>query len=96
MIDLRKNTYKYHRMALDTFGKTPDESRVQVLEVLKSVKKVWAVYPNSILVISFFDTKATELVNIFSEGTLSVRREAYDILTNIDPKRNMYQKIMAN
>jgi hypothetical protein len=96
MIDLRKNTYKYHRLALDTFGKTPDDSRTQVLDVLKSVKKVWNVYPNSILVISFFDTKATELVNIFSEGALNVRREAYDILTNIDPKRNIYQKIVSN
>jgi len=96
MLDLRKNTYKYHRLALDTFGKTPDQSRTQVLDVLKSVKKVWTVYPNSILVISFFDTKATELVNIFSEGSLPVRREAYDILTGIDPKRNIYQKIVAN
>jgi hypothetical protein len=96
MIELRKNTYKYHRLALDTFGKTPDASRSQVLEILKSVKKVWAIYPSSILVISFFDTKATELVNIFSEGSLPVRREAYDILTSIDPKRNIYQKIVSN
>ncbi len=96
MTELRKNTYKYHRMALDTFDKTPDQSREQVLEVLKNVKKVWGIYPNSILVISFFDTKATELVNIFSEGSLNVRREAYDILNAIDPKRNIYQKIIAN
>ncbi len=96
MVELRKNNYKYHRLALDTFGKTPDQSRTQVLDILKSVKKVWTVYPNSILVISFFDTKATELVNIFSEGSLPVRREAYDILTSIDPKRNIYQKIIAN
>lgn len=96
MADLRKSNYKYHRLALDTFGKTPDQSRTLVLDVLKSVKKVWTVYPNSILVISFFDTKATELVNIFSEGNLPVRREAYDILSNIDPKRNIYQKIVSN
>jgi hypothetical protein len=96
MVDLRKNTYKYHRLALDTFDKNPDESRQIVLDVLKNVKKVWTIYPNSILVISFFDTKATELVNIFSEGNLSVRREAYDILTSIDPKRNIYQKIISN
>jgi hypothetical protein len=96
MADLRKNTYRYHRMALDTFDKTPDQSREQVLEVLKNLKKVWGINPNSILVISFFDTKATELVNIFSEGSLSVRREAYDILNAIDSKRNIYQKIIAN
>lgn len=96
MVELRKNTYKYHRLALDTFDKTPDESRQTVLTVLKNVKNVWQIYPNSIFVISFFDTKANELVNIFSEGNLGVRREAYDLLNMLDPKRNIYQKIIAS
>ena len=94
--DLRKNTYRYHRLALDTFDKTPDQSRDVILDVLKNVKKVWTIYPNGIFVISFFDSKAIELVNVFSEGNLPVRREAYDILTAIDSKRNIYQKIIAN
>jgi len=96
MVEMRKNTYRYHRLALDTFDKTPDQSREIILDVLKNVKKVWTIYPNSIFVITFFDSKATELVNIFSEGSLAVRREAYDILTSIDPKRNIYQKIISN
>jgi len=96
MVELRKNTYKYHRLALDTFDKTPDDSRVMMLTVLKNLQKVWQIYPNSIFVISFFDAKANELVNIFSEGNLSVRREAYDILSAIDPKRNIYQKIISS
>jgi hypothetical protein len=96
MSELRKNTYRYHRLALDTFDKTPDQSRQMVLDVLKNVKKVWAINPSSIFVISFFDSKANELVNIFSEGNLQVRREAYDILSSIDPKRNIYQKIVGN
>lgn len=96
MVELRKNTYKYHRQALDTFDKTPDQSRQIVLNVLKSLKTVWTIYPNSIFVISFFDTKAIEIVNIFSDGNLQVRREAYDILNTLDPKRNIYQKIISN
>jgi Fe-S-cluster formation regulator IscX/YfhJ len=96
MVDLRKNTYKYHRLALDTFDKDPDKSRELILETLRDIKKVWNIYPNSILIISFFDTKATELVNIFSEGNLNVRREAYDLLVALDPKRNIYQKIISN
>lgn len=96
MTELRKNTYLYHRQALDTFDKTPDESRKIVLDVIKNVKNVWSIYPNSIFVISFFDTKATEIVNIFSDGNISVRREAFDVLNTIDPKRNIYQKIISN
>lgn len=96
MADLRKNTYNYHRLALDTFEKDPDQSRSKILEALKNVKKVWTIYPSSILVISFFDTKSTELAKIFSEGSLNIRREAYDILTALDPKRNVYQSIISN
>ncbi len=95
MVELRKNTYKYHRLALDTFDKTPEESRQIILSVLKNIRTVWQIYPNAIFVITFFDSKANELVNVFSEGSLNVRREAYDILTAVDPKRNIYQKIIA-
>jgi hypothetical protein len=96
MVDLRKNTYRYHRLALDTFDKSPDQSREVILETLKNLKKVWLIYPNSIGVISFLDAKAIELVNLYSEGSLQVRKEAYDILSSIDPKRNIYQKIISN
>ncbi len=96
MADLRKNSYNYHRLALDMFEKDPDQGRAKILEALKNVKKVWTIYPSSILVISFFDTKSIELSKIFSEGSLNIRREAYDILTALDPKRNVYQSIISN
>jgi hypothetical protein len=94
--ELRRNTYRYHRLALDNFHKTPDESRLIVLDVLKNMKKVWQINPSSIFIVSFFDAKSNELVNILSEGNLQVRREAHDLLLEIDPKRNVYQKILGN
>lgn len=95
MIDLRKGLYKYHRLALDTFNDDPDNSRKLIVEVLRDFKKVRGIYPNSILVISFLDAKSDELVDIFSEGNIQVRREAYDILTTIDPsKASAYEKII--
>ena len=95
MVELRKGIYKYHRLALDTFNDDPDNSRKLIVEVLREFRKVRNVYPNSILVISFLDAKSDELINIFSEGNLQVRREAYDILIAIDPtKSNSYEKII--
>jgi len=96
MVDLRKNTYVYHRLSLDTFDKNPDQSREKILEVLKNIKRIWIIYPSSIAIISFFDTKSAELSKIFSEGNLNVRREAYDILTTVDPKRDVYKAIIGN
>jgi hypothetical protein len=96
MTELRKNTFRYHRLALDNYSKKPDDARTIILDVLRNVKKVWQINPTSIFVITFFDAKATELVNVFSEGNLTVRREAYDILSSLDPKRNIYQKIIGS
>ncbi|MFM8832500.1 MAG: hypothetical protein ACKOEV_02510 [Cytophagales bacterium] len=46
-------------------------------------------------IISFFDAKFTELAKIFSEGSnLNLRREAFDILSQVDPKRDIYQTIL--
>lgn len=97
MIDLRKAIYTYHRHGLDRFESNPDESREVILSGLKDIKKVRDINPNAILVISFFDAKGKELANIFSDGNIQVRRQAYDIITAIDPSnRSMYEKIIQN
>ena len=97
MTDVRKSIYNYHRQGLDTFEKTPDKSREIILKGLKDIKKARDINPNAILIISFFDAKSKELANIFSEGALPVRREAYDLIIGIDPSnRSSYEKIIQN
>lgn len=96
MTEMRKNTYRYYRQGLDQFDKKAEESRNTILNVVKEVRKAWTINPNSILVITFFDAHAPELVNVFSGGSLGVKREAYDILTTIDSKRSIYQNILQS
>ena len=97
MIDLRKAIYNYHRLGLDTYESNPDQSRQVILNGLRDIKKVRDINPNSILVVSFFDAKGKELADIFSEGSIQVRRQAYDIITAIDPSnRSNYEKIIQN
>jgi hypothetical protein len=95
--DIRKALYSYHRLGLDTFDKNPDQAREIILKGLKDVKKARDINPNAIMVVSFFDTKAKELANVFSEGQLPIRREAYDLITTMDPtNRANYEKIIKN
>jgi hypothetical protein len=94
--DLRKGSYKYHRLGLDAYQKDANQSQDQMLEVLKNIKKVWNIYPTSVLISSFFDAKFNELANVFHDASLNTKREAYDILTSIDPKRTVYQKIISD
>lgn len=97
MTDVRKSLYNYHRLGLDSFEKTPDQSREIILKGLKDVKKARDINPNAILVISFFDAKSKELANIFSDGALPLRREAYDLIVAMDPSnRSNYEKIIKN
>ncbi len=97
MQDIRVGLYEYHRLGLDTFEQSPDESRKTILSVLEKIRKVRKTYPNSIFVIAFLDAKSDELINIFSEGNIQVRRQAFDILAEIDPsKRNDYEAIIKN
>lgn len=97
MVDLRKAIYNYHRHGLDIFESDPEQGRQVILNGLKDIKKIRDINPNAILVVSFFDAKGKELADIFSDGNIQVRRQAYDIITAIDPSnRSNYQKILEN
>jgi hypothetical protein len=97
MAPLREGIYNYHRLGIDRMVEDQDGARQQILNVLKEIQKVNNLKPNSILVISFFDAKSDELLQVFSQGNMQVRREAYDIITKIDPtKIDRFQSILQN
>ena len=94
---IREGYYSYHRMGLDRFLTDAEDARVQILGVLREIEEVKDLYTNSILVISFFDAKTSELINIYKEGNIQVRRDAYNILTKVDPtKTERYKEIIQN
>lgn len=97
MEPIRSGYYTYHIQGLDQFSEEPDKSRIKIIPVLNSLFQIKKQSPASILVISFLDAKSSELVNIFSEGDMQVRRQAYNILTQVNPaKREDYEKILSN
>ena len=50
-----------------------------------------------ILKISFFDAKKDELAKIFEKGNPATKREAYNILVDIDPSNTeKYKSIIGN
>jgi len=97
MEPVRDGIYKYHRLGLDIFSQDADNARREILDVLKDIQRVNEIRPNSILIISFFDAKSDEIMNLYSKGNLQVRREAYNILVDIDPtKTEKYKVILEN
>lgn len=95
MVDIRKAMYAYHRLGLDVFDQKPDQSREVILKGLQNIKRVRDINPNAILLVSFLDAKSKEIANIFSEGNIQIRRQAYDLITTIDPSNpTVYEKMI--
>lgn len=94
---VREAIYTYHRKGLDVFSKDQDQGRQEILASLKRMEQANQRKPNSILIIAFFDAKKDEMISIFSEGNIQVRREAYNILSQIDPSNtDEYEVIISN
>lgn len=95
MQNLRSGIYKYHRLGLDVFESDAETTRKNVLEVLESISVIKSRYPASIFVISFFDAKTDELINIFDQGSIQDKRKAYNLLVELNPtKTDLYAKII--
>lgn len=84
---VRKALYKYHRTALDNFAEDREAAEKVILEALSDIQRANRARPRSILTISFMDAKSGEILQLFSESSLATRRQAYNLLSNIDPSR---------
>ena len=94
---MREGYYAYHRLGLDIYEEDPIEAQDQIITMLKAIKDIRSANPNAIIVISFLDAKADELINIFSTADMTRKREAYNILVEVDPsKRDKYSRIINN
>jgi hypothetical protein len=92
---LREALYLYHRKGLDVFAERPDEGRKMMLEALKKIQEANSVRPNSVMINAFFDSKLTELLQIFSQGDPAVRKEAQKLLMRLDPlNTSRYQQLV--
>lgn len=95
MEEFRIAMYQYHRQGLDKFASEQEEAREVIFEAIKLVKNANDARPQSNIISTFFDSKADELVNIFSQGDMSMRREVYNLLTNMKPSdREKFQAII--
>ncbi|MCY7351782.1 MAG: DUF4835 family protein [Cytophagaceae bacterium] len=94
MQPFREAIYTYHRLALDTFNDDPDQARKQILDVLDAIRQVNQLKPTAVLVNAFFDAKSDELVQIFSNASPEARRQAFTLLSQLDPtKTESYRRL---
>jgi len=82
---IRKAIYTYHREGLDIMSEDRESAEKAILSSLATIQKANRARPRSILMISFMDAKSAELIQTFSESTLPNRRQAYNLLNDLNP-----------
>ncbi len=82
---LRKAAYIYHKQGMDMMSQDPVKGRAQIMEALLQVQQVYNVRPANYNVQLFFNAKAAEIANIFSEAPNEEKSRVFSIVSAIDP-----------
>jgi hypothetical protein len=66
--EYREALYIYHRKGLDLMTENPMEAKNNIINALLPLENLYDRRPNAMLLQMFFDAKADEIVNLFSDG----------------------------
>jgi hypothetical protein len=81
---LRKAAYLYHREGLDVMYQNPERGRQAIIQALQDVQEVFNARPANYNIQLFFNAKATEIANIFSDAPDAEKTQVMGILSSID------------
>jgi len=91
---LRRAIYTYHRQGLDQFLSDAAKARENVLESLEMIRRSKRVATSNFLFDTFFNAKYREIASIFEDAPAGVRKEAYNVLADIDQSHlNTYDSL---
>ena len=89
--------YNYHRQGLDIMNEDNEKGRGYVTESIESMRKIKQLNPTAFILQLFFNSKADEISNIYSNAYQDDKNRVYKLLTELDPSNlNKYNKIKEN
>lgn len=93
----RSYFYEYHRLGLDEMSINMTNARAKIAAGLPILREANRARPSSIIIASFLDAKSDELINIFSKATDKEKKEAVEVLIDVNPTQSeRYEKILKN
>lgn len=93
----RSYFYEYHRLGLDEMSINMTNARAKIAAGLPLLREANRARPSAIIIASFLDAKNDELINIFSKATDKEKKEAVEILLDVNPTQTeRYEKILKN
>ena len=89
--------YNYHRQGLDIMNEDNEKGRGYVTESIESMRKIKQLNPTAFILQLFFNSKADEISNIYSNAYQDEKNRVYKLLMELDPSNlNKYNKIKEN
>ena len=74
-----------------------EKGRGYVTESIESMRKIKQLNPTAFILQLFFNSKADEISNIYSNAYQDEKNRVYKLLTELDPSNlNKYNKIKEN
>ncbi len=83
--EYRETLYTYHRKGLDSMTKAPMKGKNNIINAILALEDLYDRRPNAMLLQMFFDAKADEIVNLFSDGPKVDFSRTSKILKKIAP-----------
>lgn len=93
---VRRFVYEYNINGLDKLESKPGEARNNIVESLRFIQEVFRRKPDPFMYFMqvVLDSKADEVINVFSEAFPEEKSRVIQILTEIDPaNKTKYEKI---
>lgn len=81
----RSTMYEYHRLGLDLMQEDLVKGKEGVAKSIQTLSEIQKVRPNSLIMRTFFDAKADEVVSIFSDGPRIDVTKLVQTLNRISP-----------
>ena len=92
----RNYFYEYHRLGLDEMTSNTVNARAKIAAGLPILRETNRARPSAIAIASFLDAKTDELINIFSKGSEKEKKEAVEVLSDVNPTQiARYEKILS-
>lgn len=86
--------YSYHRSGLDIMHDDNEKGRGYVTESLENLRKVRQLNPTAFILQLFFNAKADEITNIYSNAFQDEKNRIFKLLSELDPGNiTKYNKI---
>lgn len=83
--EYRSIQYTYHRDGMDQMILNPEQGKTAIIKALNQFNFLYARRPNALLIQTFFDAKADEIVDLFSAGPSVDFRATQKTLNKVAP-----------